>query len=296
MKTSLIPIGRVLFKVRYILNHGFTLIELLVVIAIIGILASLLLPSLTNAKGRAHETICINNLHQIGIAMNLYKDDHETRFPPAFVQNKNPVTGEVLGIVDARWTLGGKSPKGEHMQKEYLYAESRPLHPYIKTAETFRCPADKGVAVQSCSCPRMTETKWDALGCSYHYNAGGLTAISGSTVTRVPQMDAEVGLAGKKEDWVPDPSRHILVHEPPARPWGCPGQPAIWEQWHRSQGRSEYTDPTIAPKLFVSPILFVDGHAKIHNFTKALTADPLYPYEPTKDWSWYRPADNALGE
>ena len=40
--------------------------------------------------------------------------------------------------------------------------------------------------------------------------------------------------------------------------------------------------------------MFVDGHAAIHDFSRALSLYPYYPYEPTEDWTWYKPAIDPL--
>jgi prepilin-type N-terminal cleavage/methylation domain-containing protein len=64
---------------------GFTLVELLVVIAIIAILAGLLLPALARAKEMAKVTKVHAELYGVGLALEMYADDHEGRLPPVRV-------------------------------------------------------------------------------------------------------------------------------------------------------------------------------------------------------------------
>lgn len=63
--------------------QGFTLIELLVVIAIIAILASILFPVFAQARAKARQSVCLSNIRQLSLAILMYGEDYDERFPPS---------------------------------------------------------------------------------------------------------------------------------------------------------------------------------------------------------------------
>jgi prepilin-type N-terminal cleavage/methylation domain-containing protein len=244
--------------------EGFTMVELLVVIAIVAILAALLLPVLSAAKGRGRRTTCLSNLRQINVGVRMYSDDSNEASPSPGAAAAAPTN--LMSLY-----TGYKA-----LMKNYvgLKGASSPQD------TLFVCPADAFFPsfFVTNAWPRYYVRK------SFHDQAfsdfSSYVFNGGDNVTRTNKKWSIViprpGLTGVKLSSVKHPSRTALVMEGSA--------PGPWS-WHAPSPHVLFNDA----KNVVS---FVDGHVsyiKIYydsSFNGRVWASEAYMYDPPSDYDY----------
>lgn len=250
---------------------GFTLIELLVVIAIIAILASMLLPALSRAKGKAKAIASLSNLRQLGLGLQLYADDQADKFP-GHSSLKSQTTD--LGRPRTRWA----DHIFPYMQSEPVYLSPSLLPEERKfMVKAFAHTVDPG--------PRETERTVHYGGYGYNYQylgnnrqPGGITPFHASSASlAAPSQTVGIGdtrgaRGGVEGQNYGHNGSAVYVLDPPL------GSQSLGSQGSRNAGaepgpgNAYYeggTDGSEAHRATPSPrnlgrvnLVYVDGHAE----------------------------------
>jgi Tfp pilus assembly protein PilE len=139
-------------------RFGFTLVELLAVIGTIAILAALLLPILSKAKGRAQRMACLTNLRQLGAAWTMYYGENSSCLVAS-----DPTRPEA-------WVQGDMTKPVEACDTDLLRAGK--LFQYHQNVSLYHCPNDSGVLIGDKTVPTVRSYSMNSfMGSSDQYQS-----------------------------------------------------------------------------------------------------------------------------
>ena len=143
-------------------RRAFTLIEILIVLTVIGILAALLFPAFSRVKDSARTTSCANNLHQLGLVMEMYSADNNGFYPSPIDPRPQPPE------VRCSWV--------------------NRIESYLKSPEVLKCPAyPQGDFVSGCPSDEIIgEERYSHHG---SYSLGMLSPNGGSRSIRAASLN-----------------------------------------------------------------------------------------------------------
>jgi prepilin-type N-terminal cleavage/methylation domain-containing protein/prepilin-type processing-associated H-X9-DG protein len=253
------------------MRGGFTLIELLVVIAIIGILAALLLPTLSSGKQRAQQTFCANNLKQLGLGMKLYIDDNNDAFPG--------IASRLYGFHPEDWIYWRTNTA------LYPPYEQSPILTTLTHAQrpSLRCPMDRDDSA------RLSHSYTDNYGpylFSYSLTGYGLDP-TGINVGMSSVIDVLNGVTNRslfKESQVRSPSSKIMLAEEPGTESagdnpeaGMAGVRTIEDgRWIPASIGGLREDPLTRRHSGKANVTFADGH--VESVTWQFGMDPAHSW------------------
>ena len=132
------------------IRKGFTLIELLVVIAIIALLLAIIIPSLSLAKKKAASVVCMVNVKNLSLGWYSYKEDNGGHIMSSTMSGvRNEHNKLVPAWINAPYntTPGDRGCQAGSPivtdDDEINGIRDGALHPYLKSPDSYNCPADK---------------------------------------------------------------------------------------------------------------------------------------------------------